>query len=144
MQHLLEQFKPLEDAICVIYSSDGTVLTASEDQTGYNPSDLTEDGWILSRQTFEWIDIEMVIAVPQSYIWKGILWRSLWSLIVLLLTILVVSILVRRMLRDQQENARLETEKEVMSHELQIAHDIQMGILRYDFPQDEDVTVQAY
>ena len=143
MQHLLEQFKPLEDAICVIYSSDGTVLTASEDLTGYNPSDLTEDSWILSRQTFEWIDIEMVIAVPQSYIWKGILWRSLWSLIVLVFAILVVGILIRRMLRDQQENACLETEKEVMSHELQIAHDIQMGILRYDFPQDEDVTVHA-
>jgi anti-sigma regulatory factor (Ser/Thr protein kinase) len=143
MQQLLEQFKPLEDAICVIYSSDGTVLTASDDQTVYNPSDLTEDGWILSRQTFEWIDIEMVIAVPQSYIWKGILWRILWSLIVLVLTIFVVGILIRRMLRDQQENARLETEKEVISHELQIAHDIQMGILRHDFPQDECVTMHA-
>ena len=50
---------------------------------------------------------------------------------------------IRRMLRDQQENARLETEKRVMSHELQIAHDIQMGILRHDFPQDKDVTVNA-
>lgn len=143
-QQLLEQFKPLEDALCVIYSSDGTVLTASEDLTRHNLSNLTEGGWILSRQTFEWIDIEMVIAVPRAYIWKDILWRILWPFIVLVLGVLVVGILIRRVLRDQKENARLETEKQVMSRELQIAHNIQMGILRNDFPQDEDVTVNAY
>jgi sigma-B regulation protein RsbU (phosphoserine phosphatase) len=47
------------------------------------------------------------------------------------------------MLHDQKENARLETEKEIMAHEMQIAHDIQMGILRYDFPQDDDMKVHA-
>ena len=146
MQQLLEQFKPFDDAVCVIYSSDGTMLTASDNLTG-NPSSLTKEGWILSRQTFETkditLDIEMIIAVPKSHIWEGILWRVLWPFIVFVLGIMVVGILIRRMLRDQQENARLETEKQVMSHELQIAHDIQMGILRHDFPQDEDVTVNA-
>lgn len=143
MQHLLEQFKPFDEAVCVIYSSDGTVLTASENLMGHDPSLLTEDGWILSRQTLETIDIEMVIAVPLSYVWKSILWRILWSLGVFVLGILVVGILVRHMLHEQQRNARLETEKQVMFHELHIAHDIQMGILRHDFPQDEDVMVHA-
>ncbi len=44
--------------------------------------------------------------------------------------ILVVGLLIRRITRDEQVNARLETEKEVVSHELEIAHDIQMGILK--------------
>lgn len=143
LQQLLEQFKPFDEAVCVIYSSDGTVLTASENLEGEDPSHLTEDGWILSRQTLESVDIEMAIAVPQSHIWKGILWRILWSLGVFLLGILVVGLLIRHMLHEQQKNARLETEKEVMSHELRIAHDIQMGILRRDFPQNEDVMVHA-
>lgn len=47
------------------------------------------------------------------------------------------------MLRDQREKARLETEKEVISRELLIAHDIQMGILRNDFPNDDEVGVHA-
>ena len=143
MQQLLEQFEPFDEAVCVIYSSDGTVLTASENLTGQDLSLLTKGGWILSHQTLESIDTEMVIAVPKSYIWKSILWRILWSLSVFVLGILVVGILIRRMLHDQQQNAHLETEKRVMSRELQIAHDIQMGILRHDFPQDEDVTVHA-
>ena len=143
MQQLLEQFKPFDEAVCLIYSSDGSVLTASENQAGYDPLQLSEDRWILSRQTFDEIGIEMVIAVPRHYIWEDILWIILWPLILFVLGIIVVGILIRRMLHDQQENARLETEKRVMSRELQIAHDIQMGILRYDFPQDEDVAVHA-
>ena len=149
MQQLLEQFKPFDGAVCLIYSSDGRVLTASENLGGQNRLDLSEDRWILSRQTFDdidtemVIDIEMVIAVPKHYIWTDILWTILWPLIVFVLGIVVVGILIRRMLHDQQENARLETEKKVISHELEIAHDIQMGILRNDFPQDEDVAVHA-
>ena len=143
MQQLLEQFKLIDEAVCVIYSSDGTVLTSSDKRTGHDTAYLTEDDWIVSRQTFEWIDIEMVIAVPQWLVWESILWRILWSLIVLVLSILVIGVLIRRMLRDQQENARLETEKKVMDRELHIANGIQMGILRHDFPQDEDITVYA-
>ena len=143
LQQLLEQFKPFDDVVCMIYSSDGTVLTASENLTEHDLARLNKDHWILSRQTLETIDIEMVIAVPQRHIWENILWRILWSFVVLVLGILVIGILIRRMLRDQQENARLETEKKLMSRELQIAHDIQMGILRYDFPQDGDVAVHA-
>jgi serine phosphatase RsbU (regulator of sigma subunit) len=49
---------------------------------------------------------------------------------VFVLGILVVGLLIRRITRDEQVNARLETEKKVLSHELEIAHDIQMGILK--------------
>ena len=143
MQKLMEQFKPFDDAICVIYSTDGKLLTASENLAGQDPSQLTEDHWIVSRQTFEEIDIDMVFAVPQWHIWKNILWRVLLSLVVLIAGILVIGILIRRMLHDQEENARLATEKKIMAHEMDIAHNIQMGILRDDFPQDEEVEVHA-
>ena len=143
MQELMEQFKPFDDAICVIYSTDGKLLTASENLAGQDPSQLTEDHWIVSRQTFKEIDIDMVFAVPQWHIWKTILWRVLLSLMVLIAGILVIVILIRRMLHDQEENARLATEKKVIAREMDIAHDIQMGILRNDFPQDEEVEVHA-
>ncbi len=143
MQELMEQFKPFDEAICVIYSTDGKLLTASENLAGQNPSQLTEDHWIVSRQTFKEIDIDMVFAVPQWHIWKNILWRVLLSLMVLIAGILVIVILIRRMLHDQEENARLATEKKVIAREMDIAHDIQMGILRNDFPQDEEVEVHA-
>lgn len=143
MQELMEQFKPFDDAVCVIYSTDGKLLTSSENLPEGDPSKLTEEHWILSRQTFDNIDIEMVSAVPRWHVWKEIIWRVLLSFVVLMSGILVIGIFIRRMLRDQKENARLETEKEVMAHEMKIAHDIQMGILRNDFPQSEDITIRA-
>jgi len=60
-----------------------------------------------------------------------------------MLGILVVGILIRRMWRDYQENIRLETEKKVIESELHIAHGIQMGILRHDFPQGSDMELHA-
>jgi hypothetical protein len=143
MQELVEEFKPFDDAVCLIYSTDGKFITASENMTSQDPAKLLEDGWIVSRKKLETIDIEMVLAVPQWHVWKKIIWSGLWSLLVLISGILVIGIFIRRMLHDQKENARLETEKEVVAHEMQIAHDIQMGILRYDFPQDQDMMMHA-
>lgn len=138
MKRLLEQFKPFEEAVLVLYSSSGTTLTSSG-----NGSYEGDSGWIASRQKMAPFGIEMVMAVPQSYVLKCIRAGLLLPMVVFILGILVVSLLIRRMLRDQQENDLLETQKKLMENELQIAHDIQMGILRQDFPQDDDIRVYA-
>ena len=143
IQRLLEQFKPIDEAVCMLYSSDGTVFTTSDNLKGHDPNLLTKDMWIISRQTLNPVDIDMVIAVPRWLIWKEIGVGVLFPFVIFVLGTVLVGVFVRRMLRDQQEKARLETEKQLMSHELQIAHGIQMGILRNDFPQDDDIVVHA-
>ena len=138
LKQLLEQFKPFDDAVLALYTSSGTTLTSSG-----NDRRVNSGNWISSHQRLAPLDIEMLIAVPQSYVWKSIRLGLLLPLLVFVLGILVVGLLIRRMMRDQKEKALLETQKEVIEHELQIAHDIQMGILRQDFPQDGDVQVKA-
>lgn len=141
MQQLLEEFKPVDEAIWALYSSNGKLLTASKNLQGHDPSLLAEDGWIVSSQTLAPIDMGIVVGVPRWLIWKKIFLGSLLPLIVFLLGIVIVGVLIRRMLNDQTEKVRLESEKEIMKRELRIAHDIQMGILRRDFPHDNDITV---
>ena len=143
MQQLIEEFKPFDDALCAFYSSSGQLLTESKNLKGHDPLRLSEDKWLRSRQTLDPIGIELVIAVSKRQIWTGILWGILWPFIVFVLGILVVGFLIRHLWRNQERNARLETEKQVMSRELNIAHDIQMGILRRDFPNGRDVMVHA-
>lgn len=143
MQQLIEEFKPFDDALCAFYSSSGQLLTESKNLKGHDPLRLSEDKWLRSRQTLDPIGIELVIAVSKQQIWTGILWGILWPFIVFVLGILVVGFLIRHLWRNQERNARLETEKQVMSRELNIAHDIQMGILRRDFPNGRDVMVHA-
>ena len=124
---LLEHFKPFKEAMFMLYSSNGTLLTASD---GAPTERFKEGSWIVSRKTLQPININMVTAVPKSHIIRSLRIGLLLPFGVFVLGIFVVGLLIRRMARDERENARLATEREVLSHELQIAHDIQMGILK--------------
>ena len=126
IHNLLDQFKPFEEAVFMLYSSNGALLAASEGA----PKDGFGNSWIITSKTLQPINIKMVTAVPKRHIIQSLRLGTLLSFGVFVLGIFVVGLLIRRMTRDERENARLETEKEVLSHELQIAHDIQMGILK--------------
>ena len=126
INRLLEQFKPFEEAVFMLYSSNGTLLAASDGA----PKEGFDQSWIISHKTLQPININMVTAVPKRHILRSLRVGILLPLGVFVLGILVVGLLIRRITRDEQVNARLKTEKEVMSHELEIAHDIQMGILK--------------
>ena len=110
----------------MLYSSNDQLLAASDGA----PKEGFDQSWIISRKTLLPININMVTAIPKSHILKSLRWGILLPLSVFVLGILVVGLLIRRITRDEQVNARLETEKKVLSHELEIAHDIQMGILK--------------
>lgn len=142
LQGLLESMKPYDDAVCVIYSSDGIQLTSSAKGRG-GEGHLSEVKWIVTRKTLNPLGVDLVVAVPRRHVWESISWGILLPFVVFVLGIIVVGALIRRILRDEQEGARLATEKEVMSRELHIAHEIQMGILRRDFPNDDEVEVEA-
>ena len=126
INRLLEQFKPFEEAVFMLYSSNDHLLAASDGA----PKEGFDQSWIISHKTLQPIHINMVTAIPKSYILKSLRLGILLPLSVFVLGILVVWFLIRRITRDEQVNARLETEKKVLSHELEIAHDIQMGILK--------------
>ena len=126
INRLLDHFKPFEAAVFMLYSSNGTLLAASDGA----PAEGFDNTWIISRKTLQPININMVTAVPKRHILKSLRVGTLLPLSVFVLGILVVGFLIHRITRDDHEKARLETEKEVLSHELEIAHDIQMGILK--------------
>ena len=142
-KQLLEESKPCDEAVCLLYSSDDELIAASSNLKGRDLSLLNKSNWIVSRQDLSPIDMSLVFAVPKRFVWHHIRWGMLLSLAVFVSGIVVVGFLIRRMLRDQQKYARVEMEKEVIEHELQIAHQIQMGILRHDFPNDDEVEIHA-
>ena len=148
MHELLDRFKPFEEVVFELYSSNGTLLTSSDKRGGddvkaFEKRKFDNRYWVVSRCTLQPVGLDMMVAVPQRYIWEGIRLSIVLPFCVFLLGILVVAFLLRRMLRASQDNLRLETEKEVMAHELQIAHGIQMGILRHDFPSNEHLQMHA-
>ena len=128
IHNLLEHFKPFEEAVFMLYGSNGTLLAMSNGA----PANGFGNSWIITSKTLQPINIKMVTAVPKRHIIQSLRLGTLLPFGVFVLGILVVGLLIRRITRDEQVNARLETEKKVLSHELEIAHDIQMGILKDD------------
>ena len=126
IHNLLEHFKPFEEAVFMLYGSNGTLLAMSNGA----PANGFGNSWIITSKTLQPINIKMVTAVPKRHIIQSLRLGTLLPFGVFVLGILVVGLLIRRITRDEQMNARLETEKKVLSHELEIAHDIQMGILK--------------
>lgn len=126
IHNLLEHFKPFEEAVFMLYGSNGTLLAMSNGA----PANGFGNSWIITSKTLQPINIKMVTAVPKRHIIQSLRLGTLLPFGVFVLGILVVGLLIRRITRDEQVNARLETEKKVLSHELEIAHDIQMGILK--------------
>ncbi len=140
LQQLLDRFRPFDEAVLQLYSSNGTLLTSGGTQRN-------EKNRVVVRRTLQPVNIDMVMAVPRSYIWASIRLGIWLPLAVFVLGIVAVWWMFRRLMREEQENARLGTEKEVMAHELRIAHDIQMGILKGEMgtvkSEREDVEIQA-
>ena len=93
-------------------------------------------------------DMRLVISVPKYHIRRGIADISLITLSVLLTGILVIGLLLYHIKREQDAFVRIQTTNQLMEREMQIAHDIQMGILKGEkekrqAEQDGDIALHA-
>jgi len=121
-EQMLKDFKPYDDAVCRLYSTKGTLIVESGD------GDM--DGMIVKEKTLSPTNMRLVMGVPKRHVFKTVRGVSLLTLTVLLMGILIAGWLIRRIWRDQENYARVETAKKLMEKELQIASNIQKGILR--------------
>ncbi len=125
-KHKLEDIKPYGDAVCQLYSTNGTLIVESGE------GDV--DGMIVMEKTLSPLNMRLVIGVPNNHVWKSVRGISLLTLAVLLTGIIAAGWLIRRIQRDHEAYARTETAKKLMEKELQIASNIQRGILRAPAP----------
>ena len=125
-KRMLEGIKPYDDAVCQLFSTNGTLIVES----GWGDM----DGMIVMEKTLSPLNMRLVIGVPNKHVWKTVQGISLLTLAVLLTGIIAAGWLIRRIQRDHEAYARTETAKKLMEKELQIASNIQRGILRAPAP----------
>ena len=123
---MLEDIKPYDDAVCQLYSTNGTLIVECGE------GDM--DGMIVMGKTLSPLNMRLVIGVPHNHVWKSVRGISLLTLAVLLTGIFAAGWLIRRIWRDHEAYARTETAKKLMEKELQIASNIQKGILQAPSP----------
>ena len=127
MDQMLEEIKPFDDACCMLYSTDGTLMLTSD-----NMGDKTsmDENMIIRSSVLSPMEMRLTIGVPKSRVWNEVRNKSIITLIVLLIGIGIATLLIRRMMHDQDNLTRAETANRLMEQELQIASQIQQSILR--------------
>ena len=137
-EQLLQDAKPYDEAICLLYCTDGSLLCHSG-----NP-DFDEDDYVVASSMLSPVEMRLVLAVPKSQILGNVRSLNLITFIILVIGITLLGTLIRRYLHNQTKYNRVESEKRLMEQEMQIAHQIQMDILRHDFPDNPQVRLTAH
>lgn len=145
IKDILRDIKPHEEAVCILHGTNGTIIASSDNSTPESEMQYRNDTWRwrVYSQTMYPINMELMIVVPNSIIWQSIQWRSLITLLVLIIGIVVLVLLFRRIELNQKAYLQVENEHKLIQNEMQIARNIQTGILVHDFIDDDQLSLHA-
>lgn len=121
-KQMLEGIMPYPDAVCQLFSTDSTLIVSCG-----NVSQI--DDMIVLEKELSPTSMRLVIGVPKHHISDDIADISLLTFLVLVSGLLIVGLLLRHMLREQDAFVRVETANRVLEKALQIARGIQLGML---------------
>lgn len=145
IKDILQDINPYDEAVCLIHSTDGTFIASSDSSTQENEMLYKNDKlhWRVYSQTLYPINMQLMIAVPNYIIWQSIKGRSIITLCVLIIGIVVLVLLFRRIEMNQKAYFQVENEHKLIQNEMQIAKNIQRGILVHDFIDDDALSLHA-
>lgn len=145
IKEILNDIKPYDGAICIIYSTNGSIIAATDSISAEEEIRHRQDpkNWLVYSLTVMPIDMELEIAVPKHIILQSIKWRSTITLCILILGIVILFLLFRRVIKNQKAYLQVENEHQLVQNELHIATNIQMGILSHDFIDDDRLALHA-
>ncbi len=144
IKDILQDIKPYEEAVCLIHSTDGSLIASSD--TGSQENEMRyydKLHWRVYSQTMYPINMQLMIAVPNTIIWQSIQARSIITLCVLIIGIAVLVLLFHRIEMNQKAYFQVENEHKLIQNEMQIAMNIQRSILVHDFIDDDRLSVHA-
>ena len=145
IKDILQDINPYDEAVCLIRSTDGTFIASSDTSTQENEMLYKSDKlhWRVYSQTLYPINMHLMIAVPNTIIWQSIQARSVITLCVLIIGIVVLVLLFHRIEMNQKAYFQVENEHKLIQNEIEIARNIQRGILVHDFIDDDRLSLHA-
>lgn len=145
IKDILQDINPYDEAVCLIHSTDGTFIASSDSSTQENEMLYKSDKlhWRVYSQTLYPINMQLMIAVPNTIIWQSIQARSVITLCVLIIGIAVLVLLFRRIEMNQKAYFQVENQHKLIQNEMQIAMNIQRSILVHDFIDDDRLSLHA-
>lgn len=145
MEAILKDIKPYDEAVCLIYGTNGSLIASSDSGTPEDAMLYQNDkrNWSVYSQTMSPIHMQLMIAVSNHVVWQSIKWRSAITLLVLIIGIVILILLFRRIEQNEKAYLQVENEHKIIQNEMQIAQSIQTGILVHDFIDDDRLALHA-
>ena len=128
MGQLLEDVQPYDDAVCQLYSADGTLIVGTGEATELHDM-------IVLEKVLEPTDMRLVIYIPKCHIRKDIAGISLITLAVMLSGILIIGLLLYY---DKGERLKVKGEREDIDLEAKLVPMKEVGGDLYDFHREKD------
>ena len=136
MTHLLEEAKPYPNSLCTLQTPKGMLIAGTPTDSLENKNDYL----IISRPIKSDNGDDMMrltLACPKKDIYRHVTNMFYRMLLVSVIGLILLGILILRSIRNARNLNKLTHKKDMMEKELNIAHSIQMGILRNDFPPSD-------
>ncbi len=145
MEAILKEIKPYDEAVCLIYGTNGSLIASSPSE---NPADVIQykddrKHWRVYSKTMSPMQMQLMIVVPNYIIWQRIKGESLFALFILILGIVILILLFRRVAKNGEAYMQVQNEKKLVQKEMQMAANIQTGILVHDFIDDDKLSLHA-
>ena len=86
---------------------------------------------------------EMILSVPYSIVYADVINDGIFTAFIGLMIVILMLIVLFGTLRGERSRQQAETETRLMEKEMNIAHDIQMGMVPARFPDRPDVKIFA-
>ena len=129
IKDILQDIKPHKEAVCLIHSTDGSFIASSDNSTRENEIRYQSDKlhWRVYSQTMYPINMQLMIAVPNAIIWQSIQGRSIITLCVLLIGIVVLILLFRRIGLNEKAYLQVENEHKLIQNEINALYKLIKG-----------------
>lgn len=131
----LQAVKPYKGSVCQLLDEQGALLVSSDNVA------LDSSKYFIGVKDVGKHGLLVKLACPKSEIYGESRMRNVFSLTFLLVGILVVAYIIQRSYKNIIRLNAAKQKQHDMKNEMRIAHNIQMNILRRDFPDNIAATL---
>lgn len=129
LRRVLKKSEPYKGSVCRLTDLNGHVIAGS-DSILPDPEKCFMDSMRVGNY-----DLMVHLSCPKKAIYGETLLVDIVIFFLLLICIVLILYIVRRNIRDISRLDEAEENQRMMQSEMKVAHNIQMGILRTDFPE---------
>jgi len=148
LHKLLKSIEPYPGSICQLLDNEGRLMVSSSE------SDLNSKDFFIVQTAVSYShslindtlvtasNLQVRLGIPKSVVYGPAAQQNLISLVMMMVGLLLLTLIVQRSLHNYVKLNEARQQQQTVDNEMRIAHDIQMNMLRNDFPPSLYATLQ--